>query len=192
MSESPAQEAQSVEEAQRIAERVVKRSAMGWGSIDGKSTVRLALGFRALQKAFQDELDNWNPEARPTITAERDALAQQLEQAQSVQQEWAAEAGQLHSKLEQDGLTIRDLQASEKHYHDLWKKAEQENKCWQARRDWPSVGGNRAIQAEQRIKELEGALEIAVSCVGNYAADSLLGEALAVVGINRHPEEDRG
>jgi hypothetical protein len=44
--------------------------------------------------------------------------------------------------------------------------------------------------AEQRIKKLEKALEIAVSCVGNYAADSNLGEALAAVGINRHPEED--
>jgi hypothetical protein len=73
----------------------------------------------------------------------------------------------LAQQLEQDGLTIRDLQASEKHYHDLWKKA------------------------EQRIKELERALEIALSCVGNYAADSNLGEALAAVGINRHPEEDR-
>jgi hypothetical protein len=45
-------------------------------------------------------------------------------------------------------------------------------------------------QAEQRSKKLEKALEIAMSCVGNYAADSLLGEALAAVGINRHPEED--
>jgi phage shock protein A len=72
----------------------------------------------------------------------------------------------LAQQLEQDGSTIRDLQASEKRYHDLWR------------------------QAEQRIKKLEKALEIAVSCVGNYAADSNLGEALAAVGINRHPEED--
>jgi chromosome segregation ATPase len=48
----------------------------------------------------------------------------------------------------------------------------------------------RHQQTAQRIKELERALEIAVSCVGNYAADSNLGEALAAVGINRHPEED--
>jgi hypothetical protein len=93
----------------------------------------------------------------------------------------------LAQQLEQDGLTIRDLQASEKHYHDLWKKAEQQGKLWLEGLQEQSALRH---QAEQRIKELETALEIAVSCVGNYAADSNLGEALAAVGINRHPEED--
>jgi chromosome segregation ATPase len=139
------------------------------------------------------------------------------------------ELADLARQLEQDGLTIRDLQASEKHYHDLWKKAEQQLEWFQkhneisakeleqaeareaglrdgcddlrtlleqAERERNKIAGEntelriKRRQAEQRSKKLEKALEIAMSCVGNYAADSLLGEALAAVGINRHPEED--
>jgi glycine cleavage system pyridoxal-binding protein P len=114
----------------------------------------------------------------------------------------------LAQQLEQDGLTIRDLQASEKRYHDLWKKAEQQLEWFQKHNEISAKELEQAEQkrnviaaentelridrqvAEQRIKELERALEIAMSCVGNYAADSNLGEALAAVGINRHPEED--
>ena len=45
---------------------------------DPKDAVALAQAYLELEAAFRDELDNWNPERRPTIAAERDGLREAL------------------------------------------------------------------------------------------------------------------
>jgi hypothetical protein len=53
-----------------------------------------------LQKALQDELDNWNPEARPTITAEKEAAEARLESAMTGWEEDEARVAELERELE--------------------------------------------------------------------------------------------
>ena len=47
----------------------------------------LAARLAQAEAALRDELDNWNPEARPTITAERDEALARLAQAERENEE---------------------------------------------------------------------------------------------------------